>query len=503
MRQREDMEFAMMLNRIRVANHNDEDVTFLKSREIKEFTHNYSRDTLLVFANNAAVDEYNTTMLDALDTTKVTIVAVDKKPAALANYDVNSDSRFTGGLASVIHMAIGAKVMLIRNIDVTDGLVNGAQGIVVGMTRMGTDVSVISVKFDHPTVGAKARANSKFVSEVRTFPQATPIEKSEISFTVNKKNRGLTISRHQFPLKLAWACTIHKVQGLTVSKIVVSFKNRFNDGQAYVALSRVRSADGLFLLDFDPAKIHASKPVIEEMEFLSKERCLAPVGISSADSSESVLSLLNIRSHPLHNADLLKDPSFLMSDVVVLTETWLSSNIDSYSLIPREQYSVQRIDKESTSCNHRSAGGVLVAAKLPFHMTVSAQYTSQYFQIIMVHISASTKQNLYILAVYNSPDRLNYTEPLLEQIRAMLATIPDNQPCVILGDMNEDTLTNSAGPIQTALHTRAFKQIVQSPTHKHGACLDHIYTRHIDVVDTFVSATYYSDHHWASCKLKF
>jgi len=165
MRQKDDMDFALLLNRIRTAKHTDEDITFLKSREIDENNQNYPKDTLHVFAQNKAVDRYNDFMLDALETTKVTIIAVDKKPAALAKYDVNTDSRFTGGLASVLRMAVEAKVMLIRNIDVMDGLVNGAQGTIVGMTQSGSEVAVILVQFDNPVVGAKTRASSKHVSE--------------------------------------------------------------------------------------------------------------------------------------------------------------------------------------------------------------------------------------------------------------------------------------------------------------------------------------------------
>ncbi|KAH3830274.1 hypothetical protein DPMN_103515 [Dreissena polymorpha] len=120
-----------------------------------------------------------------------------------------------------------------------------------------------------------------------------------------------------------------------------------------------------------------------------------------------------------------------------------------------------------------------------------------------VHITALQQKGLYVLAVYNSSDRHNSLESLLQQIEAILATIPHNEPCMILDDMNEDALATTHGPIQTALKSLHFQQVVQSPTHRSGACLDHIYTRKIDCMDTCVSATYYSDHHWASCNLKF
>ena len=63
----------------------------------------------------------------------------------------------------------------------------------------------------------------------------------------------------QVPLKLAWALTIHKCQGLTLALAKVSLKGVFAEGQAYVALSRVRSREGLQILDCSPNCVKVSR----------------------------------------------------------------------------------------------------------------------------------------------------------------------------------------------------------------------------------------------------
>lgn len=61
-------------------------------------------------------------------------------------------------------------------------------------------------------------------------------------------------SRLQFPLTLAWAFTVHKVQSLTLSKVAIDIRNMFAQGQLYVALSRVRNLQDIYIINWNAAR---------------------------------------------------------------------------------------------------------------------------------------------------------------------------------------------------------------------------------------------------------
>jgi ATP-dependent DNA helicase PIF1 len=128
----------------------------------------------------------------------------------------------------------GALVMLTINISVENGLCNGSQGIVVGFDDV--DGSPI-VKFTNRkvcTIRANGYQNHEYPTHVI----------------------------HQVPLCLAWALTIHKTQGATLEQIEVDIGSSvFEFGQTYVALSRVKTLEGLYLANFDPRKIRANPKV--------------------------------------------------------------------------------------------------------------------------------------------------------------------------------------------------------------------------------------------------
>ena len=95
---------------------------------------------------------------------------------------------------------------------------------------------------------------------------------TQATFPVHK-NASFQATRTQFPLTLAWAVTIHKCQGLTLSEIVIDMthaKGKFKPGEAYVAFSRVKTLDKLHIINYTRSQIHVSERVEKEMKRLRK-----------------------------------------------------------------------------------------------------------------------------------------------------------------------------------------------------------------------------------------
>ena len=140
-------------------------------------------------------------------------------------------------------------------------------------------------------------------------------------------NSGPTIYRTWFPLMLAFACTVHKVQGFTLQGIVVSFNlNRqktFSYGKLYVALSRVKSLGNLYIEGQVTKETFSVDPDVEiEYCRLKSQCCLTTSKITVGFSVE----LLNIRSSSKHILDIVSAPFIRNVNIILLTETHVLCN---------------------------------------------------------------------------------------------------------------------------------------------------------------------------------
>ena len=148
-----------------------------------------------------------------------------------------------------ISVKVGSQVMLKANLDVQEGLVNGSRGIVVDIINHPNE-PIICVKF----------LNGKFIRLTK--------------HTYILKDKSGIASRHQFPIILAWALTVHKVQGATLDFAICDLGTSiFADGQGYVALSRVRNLRGLFISELYEESFMTNKAALDfEKSLIEKEK---------------------------------------------------------------------------------------------------------------------------------------------------------------------------------------------------------------------------------------
>ena len=170
-----------------------------------------------------------------------------------------------------LKLKIGAKIMLTYNVDTIDCLTNGAFGEVIGFQYgKGNDISKVIVHFFDENCGKEKRKRNGNLENLYPGMFATPIERIEFPYSFSRKsNCGAKNAKViQFPIRLAFAATAHKVQGQTTKKpnaLVVDFKSVREPGQAYVMMSRVESLCQLFIIDSLPVeKIYASSPALSE-----------------------------------------------------------------------------------------------------------------------------------------------------------------------------------------------------------------------------------------------
>ena len=164
MRQK-DMAFAQCLNKIHTSvpeEDSDED-KMLKSHEFKigPGEDGYPMAPIHVYYQNQYCDEWNQRMLDTLPGEKFTSIAQDSRKdnhKRLADIDMPPKPKDTGGLRKVLNLKHGARIMVTTNIDVSDGLTNGATGTIcdIVMHESTTQIKAILVVFDYDTVGEQA-----------------------------------------------------------------------------------------------------------------------------------------------------------------------------------------------------------------------------------------------------------------------------------------------------------------------------------------------------------
>lgn len=170
-------------------NLNEQEIAMFKSREIS--SSQIPEDTIHLFSTNEETKHYNATVINAKKTFGTKCIAIDKimgklKESEKQNY-LNLVKEFkrkdTYGLDYVLELKIDVRYMLTINIDTSDGLVNGADGI---LRKIEFDdqnkIKTLFIQFDNPDVGLKAQENYNYIHD-----NCTPICICTKTFQFKKK----------------------------------------------------------------------------------------------------------------------------------------------------------------------------------------------------------------------------------------------------------------------------------------------------------------------------
>lgn len=221
----QDLEFFQVLSKLRVGNLGEPEISYLKAlrRELEL----KADETTVLFGINKAADDLNSKRLNEINSPLIEIKAIE------IFYEAVNEKRFESWKKNLpvcenLELKIGVKVLFCTN--KWEKYYNGEQGILVAIN----DDSLVVRK-----------SNDKLV-EV----QMHEFKLVEMAFAEDKVEEKILASIKQYPIKLAYALTIHKSQGMSIDNLICNLDNIFESGQLYVALSRAKEPRTLCLRYF-------------------------------------------------------------------------------------------------------------------------------------------------------------------------------------------------------------------------------------------------------------
>lgn len=237
--------FKKCLNECRTGEVSEESLELLRSRVDANLRTSNGIIPTKIYSLNRDVDAENDENLAGLRRGDALLqyYEYEREVAVLAPKVTNVEDRVKKGCTAPEHLTlcVGAQVMLLYNLCLESGLSNGSRGVVTGFTvSVESNVEVPVVAF----VGG----------------QEMPVD--YVTWVIEEDGNEL-ISVTQIPLKVAYACSIHKIQGITLDLAEVDLKGVFEYGQAYTALSRVRTIEGLTIKNFKKERIMADPEVVK------------------------------------------------------------------------------------------------------------------------------------------------------------------------------------------------------------------------------------------------
>jgi len=237
----EDIKFINILDKIRKNEAGQEELALLKTRLYKSV--NYCVSPTKIYTHNINVDAINDYELSRITEKESTYYMTHYGSVDLVKFLKKSCLA-----PEELKLKIGAIIMFIKN-NFDSGYVNGTLGKIVDFDD-DSDCPVVETKLGNKII-------------------AVPT-----SWCIQDDNDNIIASIKQIPLRLAWAITVHKSQGMSLDVAEIDLSKSFERGMGYVALSRVRTLDGIRLMGINQLSLKVNQSVVEkdkEFKELSKQ----------------------------------------------------------------------------------------------------------------------------------------------------------------------------------------------------------------------------------------
>ena len=454
--------FIQRLNRLRVGAHTQEDLDWFNGRCLQNLSDeeraHFTRNTPHMFYGNKAVAAHNRTFIAEEPGMLHTLIAIDTLVQGTSDKGVEArmlelakatKTNRAGALPYETELKVNAPVELTVNVDVPDGLTNGAKGILKAFewalhpTR---SVAVLWVLFDEARVGLSARALA--TPSYRRQPSIglswTPVTRWGVRFGVGPR-RAVDIDRVQFPVVPCAARTIHRNQGSSMHQAIIGLNKLHHASAAglhYTAVSRLTSPDGIAFTDFNPHGITTSLIVGNHYQDMRTNRRLQLDLGNPMFNDNLCFSIMTLNCRSLHkNITNLRrsltskayNPSFML-----ITESWQAQHD------PQEMYYIDnyhgRMFPSAAACPHasRPARGLVLYYNPLFELLPDNAISHG---TDVVDCCATTHMTpagpLHVIGMYNPPGQTG--EVLLACLSSALEGKRD-EPTVIIGDFNVDLL---------------------------------------------------------------
>ena len=490
-RQGEDKPYAEMLNKIRMEEQTDDDLLPLMER-VRDLGHpDLELADVWIAGKKMPCQRRNTECIERLPGEAIVIPASHANPVQ-KNYrppiNPKDGTVHDTGYPDKLSVKLGARLMIIDNVNVADGLCNGQLGMLVALvyTRTGR-VDKLVIKLKDKQAGDANR--SKFRQLAQQYPECVFIERANRIYQLSKRSGdvGSSASVIQFPVRVAFCMTCHKCQGQSIlkpAKVAMDLSSCFQGGMAYVMLSRIQCIDQLYIIgSFDPKVIFADPSAlaaVKALEAKSMNRNPTPWQNTSLKRALRIAAF-NCAGLSAHYEDLLADHNLLRADIIHLSETSLTTEARQFD-IPGYQVNHCIVSRGKGVSTYYSPA---VADKLIEMET----FRGAGFSISKVQLEELDSINVYRSSDASIPGTLEMIRNLIE---------PD-RPTLISGDFNLCYRTNATNTLTAGLLSDGFEQLVTEATQIMGGVIDHLYWRDSQEIKykrptVERRSSYYSDH---------